>query len=99
MFLSVQNPTEDPATNFRILCRILQDLGRILGRILQDPIGSYRILHRIIDHVKYLYDPKHIPYITGSLRESCKILTKRFNEEFLPGCLPDRASCSSSCAL
>ena len=32
-------------------------------------------------------------YITGSLRESCKIPIKGFNKE------PDRASCSSSCAL
>ena len=39
--------------------------------------------------MKIFYDPKHILYIAGSLRESCKILTKRFNEEFLPGCLTE----------
>ena len=28
-------------------------------------------------------------YITGSLREPCKILIKGFNKEFLPGSLTD----------
>ena len=28
-------------------------------------------------------------YITGSLRESCKILIKGFNKEFLPGSLTE----------
>ena len=37
--------------------------------------------------MKIFYDPKHILYIAGSLREFCKILTKRFSKEFLPGCL------------
>ena len=32
---------------------------------------------------------KHILYITGSLRESCIILTKGFNKEFLPACLTE----------
>ena len=41
--------------------------------------------------MKIYYDPKHIMYITGSLREFCKILTKGFNKEFLriPGCLTE----------
>ena len=39
--------------------------------------------------MKIFYDPKHILYITGSLRESCEILTKRINKEFLPGCLTE----------
>ena len=38
--------------------------------------------------MKIFYDPiKHIMYITGSLRESCKIPTKGFNKRFLPGYL------------
>ena len=37
--------------------------------------------------MKVFYDPKHILYITRSLRESCEILTKGFNNEFPPECL------------
>ena len=39
--------------------------------------------------MKIFYNLKHILYIAGSLRESCKILTKGFNKEFLPGCLTE----------
>ena len=39
--------------------------------------------------MKIFYDPKYILYITESLREPCKILTKGFNKEFLPGCLTE----------
>ena len=61
--VSVQDPREDPAKNFRIVI--------------------------LYDHVKIFYDPKHIMYITGSLRESCKILTNGFNKEFLLGCVTE----------
>ena len=37
--------------------------------------------------MKIFYDHKHIMYITGSSRESYKILTKGFNKGFLSGCL------------
>ena len=50
---------------------------------MQDPVGSCEDFH----------DSKHILYITGSLRESCKILTKGFNKEFLPGTLTEHPVC------
>ena len=39
--------------------------------------------------MKIFYDPKHILCIAGPLRESCKILAKGFNKEFLLGCLTE----------
>ena len=39
--------------------------------------------------MKIFYDPEHILYIAGYLREFYKILTKGFSREFLPGCLTE----------
>ena len=93
----VENPCQDPTIgswkSFRILCRILD-------RIMQDPVGSYRILCRFLNNPvgpfeDFLLFWMHPKYITGSLkRESCKILIKGFNKEFLPGSLAE-----PSCAL
>ena len=70
------------------LVRILpQDPGMFLcGILTEDPIEScsQRILCRILKNPVGScedYDPKHIMYITGSLTESCKILTKGFNKK------------------
>ena len=85
----------NPAEIFRILCRILQDPK-------QDPTGSYRIVCRILNNpvgsCEDFYDPKHILCIAGSSREACKIVTKGFNKEFLPGCLTEHLFIIS-CAL
>ena len=48
-----------------------------------------RILQKVSD-LKIFYDSMHPKYITGSLkRESCKVLIKGFNKEFLPGSLAE----------
>ena len=81
------------------LCRILQ---RILQKMLGSCAGSYgiflcRILKNPVGSCEDFYDPKYIMYITGSLRESCKILIKGSNKEFLPGCLTEHLVHHSVC--
>ena len=72
----------------------------------EDPVGSYKILCRILKNPVGTFEDFFM-ILNGSQvycrifksRESCKVLLKEFNKEFLPGSLAEHPSySSSSCA-
>ena len=92
----VENPgrilSQDPCM---FLCRVLQMILQDRTKIFRILAGSYfyRILQRILNDPAGShedFDSKHTMNIAGSVRDSCKILTKGYiNKEFLPWCMTE----------